>query len=140
MVKFNYDWHPYSDGPILSRQSKKHAKVDILSCSFASKAKRNRFVDDLKELVRNKNYLTIFFTLTFVFGDLSIIFVFLPWITKTYHYEMVSNGIVVGCANLAGLVGCVIVSLFGKKYTYRQKCIGLSVGMVVSISLLWLTL
>ena len=70
---------------------------------------------------------------------MSIIFVFLPWITKTYHYETVSNGIIVGCANLVGLFGCILVSALGKKYTYKQKCVFLAVGMVITICFLWLT-
>lgn len=78
--------------------------------------------------------------ITFVFGDFSVIFVFLPWITKTYHYETLSNGIIIACANLAGCLGCVLISIYGKQYTYRIKCILLGIGLVLSTAFMWISL
>ncbi len=61
-------------------------KYSFYYLSFASSAARYNFSEDLKNILKNKNYLFIFGAITFIFGDLSIIFVFTPWITKTYGY------------------------------------------------------
>jgi MFS-type transporter involved in bile tolerance (Atg22 family) len=98
------------------------------------------FKDDLRTIIRNKNYLIIFLAITFVFGDLSIIFVFMPWITKTYHYATVSNGIIIASSNIVGCLACVLISTIGKRFTYKQKCTFLSIGLIFSMAFLWLTL
>jgi hypothetical protein len=91
----------------------------------------------LRNILKNKNYIIIFCAITFVFGDLSIIFVFTPWITKTYGYETISNGIIIACSNLVGCLGCVLVSVIAKSVTYRKKCIVLIIGLIIGNFLLW---
>jgi MFS family permease len=74
-----------------------------------------------------------------VFGTLSLIFVFLPWITKAYHYESVYNGYILISANLAGCLGCVMVGVFGKTLSYRRKCILLLGPPIIIFGFLWLS-
>jgi len=77
--------------------------------------------------------------MTLIFGDFSIIFVFIPWITKTYGYETMSNGLIIICANLSGCVGCVIVGLIKKRFTYKKICSILLIGLYLSLGLLWIS-
>ena len=75
--------------------------------------------------------------MTFVFATLSLVFVFFPWIMKTYHLDSVYNGYVIISANLAGCVGCVVVGIFGKKFTYKRKCSILLFGQIVMYGAIW---
>lgn len=78
--------------------------------------------------------------MTFIFGDLSLIFVFLPWITKTYEFESQSNGYIIVSANIAGLVGCVVVGLLGKAISYRKKSLILNFATIIFLILIGLSL
>lgn len=91
-------------------------------------------------LFKNKNYIILFASITFIFGDLSVIFVFMPWITKTYDYETVSNGLIIVCANLSGCAGCIIIGLINKRFGYKRKCAVLLLGTIVAIIFLWISL
>jgi Na+/melibiose symporter-like transporter len=107
--------------------------------SYASAVKRESFKTDVKTLLKNKDYIYIFLSMTLIFGEFSVIYVFLPWITKTYNYETVSNGLIIICANIAGCVGCAVVSVLKRHLTYKKICtIGL-IGLCLNIGLLWLS-
>ena len=108
--------------------------------SYASAAPRNSFKKDLRDLLHNKNYIILFLGITCFFGDFSLFFVFLPWITKTYNFESISNGIIIISANLVGCIGCVIIGKLGNQLSYRAKSLILAPGVVVSLSLLWVSL
>lgn len=139
MVKCNNDSNSYRDGCLLQRKAEAYPKVRLMLCSFASTVHRNPFKEDLKALVFNKNYRILFLCTTFVFGAVSIIYVFLPWISKAYQYESVVNGYVIISANIAGCLGCVIVSTFGKDLAYKTKTLILAAGEIVAIGILWLS-
>ena len=78
--------------------------------------------------------------MTFVFATLTLIFVFLPWISKIYHYKAVYNGYIIVCANAAGLFGCIIVGFFGKSMSYKKKCIVLMVPQFIFMGLIWVSM
>jgi hypothetical protein len=92
----------------------------------------------LRSLFGNVNYRWLFLSTTFLFGGFSIMFVFMPWVTKCYGYESVSNGLIIISANLAGCLGCVVVGL-AKKIPYRTKCAALLAAETVCFVLLWIT-
>jgi hypothetical protein len=39
-----------------------------------------------------------------------------------------------------GCLACVLISTIGKRFTYKQKCTFLSIGLIFSMAFLWLTL
>lgn len=86
MGKLNNDCNSHLNGYFLQRKAESSSKVGLVLSSFASTVRRNPFKDDLKALVYNKNYRVLFLCATFVFGAVSIIYVFLPWISKAYQY------------------------------------------------------
>ena len=75
--------------------------------------------------------------MTFVFGAVSLMFVFLPWTTKTYDYESVINGYIILSANMAGCLGCIVVGIFGKNVAYKKKSILLSIPPILAYTLIW---
>ena len=72
--------------PCFSGGSPKISKSTNWPNSYASAVERNSFKEDLREILHNRNYRILFTSMTFVFGAVSLMFVFLPWTTKTYHY------------------------------------------------------
>jgi hypothetical protein len=77
--------------------------------------------------------------MTFVFATLTLIFVFLPWITKVYNYRAVYNGYIIVCANAAGLVGCVVTGLVGKSMSYKRKCIVMMIPQLIFMGMIWVS-
>ena len=75
--------------------------------------------------------------MTFVFSTMSLIFVFLPWTTKTYGFDSVYNGYIIISANLAGCLGCVVVGVFGKALTYKRKSMFLLLSQILVYLLIW---
>ena len=75
--------------------------------------------------------------MTFVFGAVSLMFVFLPWTTKTYDYESVYNGYIILSANMAGCLGCIAIGVLGKSFPYKKKSIFLSIPPIFAYSLIW---
>ena len=65
-------------------------------------------------LINNKNYIILFMSMSFSFGMMSLIFVFLPWMTKTYNFDSECNGYIIVSANLGGCLGCIIIGILGK--------------------------
>jgi len=78
--------------------------------------------------------------MSFVFCTLTLVFVFLPWITKIYNYRAIYNGYIIVCANAAGLFGCIIIGLIGKAMTYKRKCIVLMIPQLIFMGGIWLSL
>jgi hypothetical protein len=87
----------------------------------------------------NKNYRNLFMAITLIFGDFSVIFVFTPWVSKTYGYETISNGLIFICANLSGCLGCVVVGLMKNHFTYKKICTILLIGLSLSLGLIWIS-
>lgn len=75
----------------------------------------------MKSLTKHKNYLKLFGTVTFVFANLSIIFVGVAWLGQAYEVSTEQCGYVLVIANGAGLVGCVGSALIMKD-RYKRKC------------------
>jgi predicted MFS family arabinose efflux permease len=138
--KYRDYWDTTYYGIVFQRNAKTRTKVIDLRFSYASAAPRNSFKKDLRDLLHNKNYIILFLGITCFFGDFSLFFVFLPWITKTYNFESISNGIIIISANLVGCIGCVIIGKLGNQLSYRAKSLILAPGVVVSLSLLWVSL
>lgn len=109
----------------------------MIEDSFASRVERNPFKDDLKALLHNKNYRVLFLCTTFVFGTVSIIYVFMPWITKAYHYDTIFNGYSILSANVAGCVGCILISTLAKNVSYKSKTIFLACLEVIALGIFW---
>ena len=83
--------------------------------------------------------MTIFLAKTFIFSDLTIVFVFFPWISKAYQFSTTINGTIFLVANFMGCLACVLFGLLNKKLTYRLRCVGFSAGFILSLMLLWLS-
>lgn len=83
--------------------------------------------------------MTIFLAKTFVFGDLTIMFVFFPWISKAYDFNKTINGTIFLVANVMGCLACVLFGLLNKRITYKMRCVIFSLGFIASLGLLWLS-
>ena len=81
--------------------------------------------------------MIIFLAQTFIFGDLTIMYIFLPWITKAYNIDKNFNGTIFLVANALGCIGCVLFGLLNKRITYRMRCIIFSLGFLASQALIW---
>jgi MFS-type transporter involved in bile tolerance (Atg22 family) len=59
--------------------------------------------------------------MTFVFANLSIIFVGVAWLGEAYDFGATECGYILVTANVFGLIGCVLAGLILKE-KYKIKC------------------
>lgn len=77
--------------------------------------------------------------MTLVFGDFSVIYVFLPWVSKSYGFKTETNGKIIIFANIFGLLGCILVGFIKKRLTYKKICTFALVGLAVSLGMILLS-
>jgi len=68
----------------------------------------------LKKLVYHNNYRKLFLVITFVFANLSIIFIGVAWLGEAYGISTSQCGYILVTANAAGLLGCALSGLLLK--------------------------
>lgn len=64
----------------------------------------------------------------------------MPWITKAYSYDTVFNGYSILSANVAGCIGCIIISTLANNLSYKSKTIILASLETIALVLFWGTL
>lgn len=68
---------------------------------------------------------------------MSIVYVFVSWITKTYDFDSVYNGYIIISANCGGIVGCVLIGTLAKSATYKRRSNVLAFLEIIAMGMLW---
>ena len=121
-----------------SRDSLKILRSNILNdLSYFSRKSVKNFQINISKLVSNTSYLMLFLAMTFIFIDLSVLFIAISQFERAYNIEQVRTGLNILLLFLSGLFGCLLnMSYYPNQY--KWKSVVFIMVTLMSHCLLWL--
>lgn len=113
-------WASSTHAAFLPRATTNTSQVNILPCSYSSQVKKEKYLESLKHLVQNKNYLTLMASVVLVWGVVSAFFATIGWEVGAYGLGSNEVGMVVLWSNACGIFGCIFAGAYIEK-TKRYK-------------------
>lgn len=92
-----------------------------LLCSHTSQQKAESFRKSVCQLVKNWNYIWLFFSASLIRGAVAGLITVLSWIVEPYGFSSRDVGYMIISTSLSGIVGCVLVGLLLKRYRKYKR-------------------
>ena len=90
----------------------------------------------VSNLMRNKNYISLFFTFMFIYGLYCAIAGVLSSFTEPYGYSSSDNSVICLCFLIAGVLNSFFIgSLLDKYQCYRKSLIAVCIASLIALAI-----